>query len=133
MSPLRQQLRRIVADFVSSVVDALDGASLGDFVRAPGIRSARNGAVERRRAARPARPAVSKGRGRRKRASAEEVQQLKDLALETARALGPGFRKGDVMKRSGSRTDLGRALSLLVKEGKLAKKGDRRKARYWVS
>src|SRR6266516_4517415 len=122
MSQLRQQLRHIVADFVSSVIDAMDGASLRDFVHGPGASSARNGAVERRRAASPVRPAASNGRGRRKRATAEEVQQLKELALETARALAPGFRKGDVMKRSGSRTDLGRALSLLVKEGKLAKK-----------
>ena len=47
--------------------------------------------------------------GRRKRASAEEVEQQKTLALSTARSLKPGFSKGDVMKRSGSNVDLGRA------------------------
>jgi hypothetical protein len=127
MSQLRQQLRLIVGDFVSAVLEAVSTGSLADFVE--GTRSARNGSVERRHAGRPIAPPS----GRRKRSTAEEVQELKDLALETARSLSPGFRKGDVMKRSGSRVDLGRALSLLVKEGKLSKKGDRRKARYWVS
>jgi len=127
MSQLRQQLRQIVGDFVSAVLAAVSTGSLVDFVE--GTRSSRNGSVERRHAGRPIAPSS----GRRRRSTAEEVQQLKDLALETARSLSPGFRKGDVMKRSGSRVDLGRALSLLVKEGKLSKKGDRRKARYWVS
>jgi hypothetical protein len=36
------------------------------------------------------------------------------------------------MNKSGSKTDLGRALSLLVADGKLTKKGDRRMTRYWV-
>src|SRR5689334_21066151 len=120
MSQLRQQLRRIVADFVSSVVHVMNDASLHDFVHESGGRAARNGASPRRRPGRPLPPAASSGR--RHRSTAEEVQKLKDLALEAARGLEPGFRKGDVMKRSGSRVDLGRALSLLVKEGKLAKK-----------
>ncbi len=132
MSELRHQLRQIVAGFVSSVMEAMSAGSLAEFAHGPGARSSRNGAVERHRGGRPVAPDSSKD-GRRHRATAQEVQHLKDLALETARSLSPGFRKGDVMKRSGSRTDLGRALSLLVKEGKLAKKGDRRKARYWVS
>jgi hypothetical protein len=129
MSQLRQQLRQIVGDFVSAVLEAVSAGSLAEFVEGTGPRSKRNGSVERRHAGRPLAPA--KG-GRRRRSTAEEVQQLKDLALETARSLSPGFKKGDVMKRSGSRVDLGRALSLLVKEGKLSKKGDRRKARYWL-
>src|SRR5262245_32901541 len=129
MSQLRQQLHQIVGDFVTQVLKAVSTGSLGDFVEGSNPRSTRNGSVERRTAGRPVAPA--KG-GRRRRSTAEEVQQLKDLALEAARSLSPGFRKGDVMKRSGSRVDLGRALSLLVKEGKLSKKGDRRKARYWV-
>jgi hypothetical protein len=130
MSQLRHQLRQIVGDFVTAVLGAVSAGSLEELVEGSSGRSTRNGSVERRHAGRPLAPA--KG-GRRRRSTAEEVQQLKDLALETARSLSPGFRKGDVMKRSGSRTDLGRALSLLVKEGKLSKKGDRRKARYWVS
>jgi len=128
MSQLRQQLRQIVGDFVSAVLQVVSTGSLADFVEGSSPRSARNGSVERRHAGRPLAPST----GRRHRSTAEEVQKLKDLALETARSLSPGFRKGDVMKRSGSRIDLGRALSLLVKEGKLSKKGDRRKARYWV-
>jgi hypothetical protein len=126
MSQLRHQLRQIVGDFVSAVLEAVSTGSLADFVE--GTRSARNGSVERRHPGRPLAPPS----GRRHRSTAEEVQQLKDVAFEAARSLSPGFRKGDVMKRSGSRVDLGRALSLLVKEGKLSKKGDRRKARYWV-
>jgi hypothetical protein len=128
MNQLRHQLRQIVADFVSAVLGAVSSGSLADFVEGTSGRSTRNGSVERRHAGRPLAKA-----GRRRRSTAEEVQHLKDVALEAARSLSPGFRKGDVMKRSGSRVDLGRALSLLVKEGKLSKKGDRRKARYWVS
>jgi hypothetical protein len=133
MSQLRQQLRQIVTQFVSAVLDAMSHGALAEFVQSPGIRVSRHGGPGRRHIARPLPPATTGGRARRSRATAEEVQRQKDLALETARTLSPGFRKGDVMKRSGSRADLGRALSLLVKEGKLSKKGDRRKARYWVS
>jgi len=104
MSQLRQQLHRIVGDFVSAVLKVVSSGSLVDFVE--GTRSARNGSVERRHAGRPLAPPS----GRRRRSTAEEVQKLKDLALEAARSLSPGFRKGDVMKRSGSRVDLGRAL-----------------------
>ncbi len=71
-------------------------------------------------------------KGRRRRATADEVQAQKDLALNTAKKLDPGFSKSDVMKKSGSKEDLGRALSLLVNEGKLIRKGERRLARYWV-
>lgn len=131
MSQLRHQLKQIVADFASAVIAAMNTASMREFVRGSDATSARHAAPQRRNGRAISQPA-SNG-GRRKRSTAEEVQQLKDLALETARSLSPGFRKGDVMKRSGSRADLGRALSLLVKEGKLAKQGDRRKARYWVN
>jgi hypothetical protein len=123
MRDLGHSLRQIVDDFVSSVLRAIESGSLAEF-------AAESGRGRTRRAGRRAGRDVPAGR--RRRSTADEVQQLKDLALETARALSPGFRKGDVMKRSGSRVDLGRALSLLVKEGKLSKKGDRRKARYWV-
>jgi hypothetical protein len=60
------------------------------------------------------------------------VQAQKDTALATAKILKPGFAKSDVMKQSGSKVDLGRALSLLVADGTLIKKGDRRLARYSV-
>ena len=54
------------------------------------------------------------------------------LAADTHKGLRPGFSKSDVMSKSGSKVDLGRALSLLVADGKLTKKGDRRMTRYWV-
>jgi hypothetical protein len=93
------------------------------------------------RAAKAAAPAVAGSpapvakpakRRRRLRASAAEVQAQKDTALAAAKTLKPGFAKSDVMKKSGSKVDLGRALTLLVKDGKLTMKGDRRLARYWV-
>src|SRR5262245_12682726 len=80
----------------------------------------------------PIQPGTSGPRRRFGRATAAEVQNQKELAFEAARKLSPGFRKGDVMTQSGSNVDLGRALGLLVKEGRLLQKGDRRKARYWV-
>ena len=77
--------------------------------------------------------AVRRGAGRRRRrASPDEVAKQKETALSAAKGLRPGFSKGDVMSKSGSKVDLGRALSLLVAEGKLTKKGDRRMTRYWV-
>ncbi|MET0591339.1 MAG: hypothetical protein ABW133_01480 [Polyangiaceae bacterium] len=75
---------------------------------------------------------ASAGGRRRRRASPDEVAKQKEAALAAAKGLRPGFSKGDVMSKSGSKTDLGRALSLLVSEGKLTKKGDRRMTRYWV-
>jgi hypothetical protein len=60
------------------------------------------------------------------------VTRQKEIALSAAKGLKPGFSKGDVMSKSGSKVDLGRALSLLVADGKLTKKGDRRMTRYWV-
>jgi hypothetical protein len=144
MSNLRSQLDQIAATFVSSVLAAMKSSSLSDLSaevrqapaaarRGPG-RPAKGLAFTAKVAvARPA-PAAKKPAktGKRYRASAEEVASQKRLALDTARTLKPGFAKRDVMKKSGSKTDLGRALSLLVAEGKLTKKGDRRKTRYTV-
>ena len=140
MSDLRSQLTQIVDQFVTSVLGAMKTASLSDLAgESASVAPAR--APARRRAARPApKPAAAVAKpvakpakpGRRKRASAAEVQAQKDTALAAAKALKAGFSKGDVMKKAASKVDLGRALSLLVKDGKLAKKGDRRKARYWV-
>jgi hypothetical protein len=131
MSDLRSQLQRITDDFVSSVLRAMRSASLFELAEQGGaarpIATSASGSVARR----PARGAPKSG-GRRKRATAQEVKRQKDVALAAAKALKPGFSKGDVMRKSGSKEDLGRALSLLVADGKLSKKGDRRLARYWV-
>jgi hypothetical protein len=142
MSDLRSELQDITNQFISSVLAAMRSASLsdltGEVIQASPGRPARgrrggrsaNGAAAAAAAAptpRPGRPA-----GRRKRATAEEVQKQKDIALAAAKGLKAGFSKGDVMKKAGSKVDLGRALALLVAEGKLTKKGDRRMTRYWV-
>jgi hypothetical protein len=146
MSDLRTQLDKIASTFVSSVLAAMKSASLADLAgeatgaaRAPfAPRPAARRAAKRAKAA-PAvavavkAPAAKPARkGKRHRASPAEVQAQKDAAIGAARALKGGFSKGDVMRKSGSRVDLGRALSLLVADGKLTKKGDRRKTRYWV-
>src|SRR5690348_1452569 len=130
MSQLQQRLRHIVSEFVSSVVDVMNQASLRDLADNTGG-SVRNGASNGRGvSSRPSlasvrRPAAA---GKRHRSTAAEVQRQKDIALSAAKALSPGFRKGDVMRRSRSNVDLGRALSLLVRDGVLTRKGDRRKA-----
>jgi hypothetical protein len=134
MSDLRSQLRRITDDFVSSVLSAMQSASLFELVEQGGALGsaaplAAGNAVRRTGAV--AKGGVGGGR-RRRRASPQEVKRQKDVALAAAKSLKPGFSKGDVMKKSGSKVDLGRALSLLVADGKLSKKGDRRLARYWV-
>jgi hypothetical protein len=137
MSDLRSQLRRITEQFVSSVLAAMQSASLFELAEqggaagsaaapASGIRRSGPEPKGRGSAARPG------GGRRRKRASPQEVKRQKDAAFAAAKALKPGFSKGDVMRKSGSKVDLGRALSLLVADGKLSKKGDRRLARYWV-
>jgi len=144
MSDLRSELNRIAADFVSSVLAAMRSASLSDLADqsmrtggAPAAAPARARAGRPPRAAAPPRAQLKPAsrpapRGRRHRASAEEVQRQKELALATAKQLPAGFSKGDVMRRAGSKIDLGRALGLLVNDGKLTKKGDRRNTRYWV-
>jgi hypothetical protein len=127
MSDLKSKLEAIAEQFVTSVLEAMQSASLGDLAGQTG------------RAGRPApAPKVSAAtapigrRGRRHRATAAQVQKQKDTALAVAKTLKPGFSKGDVMKKSGAKVDLGRALSVLVAAGKLSRKGDRRLARYWV-
>jgi hypothetical protein len=141
MSDLRSQLQRITEEFVSSVMSAMRSASLFELAEQGGaVRSAAalaTGASARRSGSRPkaaARAVAGKPDGgrRRKRASPQEVKSQKDTALAAAKALKPGFSKGDVMRKSASKVDLGRALSLLVADGKLSKKGDRRLARYAV-
>jgi hypothetical protein len=140
MGTLRAELERIASSFVSSVLDAMRGASLSDLAdqagdsRGAGVSAGRGRGRPRGPRAVAAAPAVRRGAvgRRRRRASPDEVARQKDAALNSAKALKPGFSKGDVMSKSGSKVDLGRALSLLVAEGKLIKKGDRRMTRYWV-
>jgi hypothetical protein len=135
MSDLRSQIQDVVAEFVSSIYGAVRAASLSQLVEEAGA----GGTPPRRGPGRPPSTggaAVRVGRpargGRRKRASSEEVQHLKDTVLTAARQLKPGFSKSDVMKKARSRVDLGRAIALVVADGKLIKKGDRRLTRYWL-
>lgn len=136
MSDLRSQIQDVVAEFVSSIYGAVRAASLSQLVEEAGSGGYRTPA--RRGPGRPpsAGAAVSLGKpargGRRKRASSEEVQHLKETVLTAARQLKPGFSKSDVMKKARSRVDLGRAIALVVSDGKLIKKGDRRLTRYWL-
>lgn len=144
MSNLRAQLERLSSEFVSAVLTAMRSASLNDLADESEIRGTRAQAPAPRgraqatpapaaapAAQRPAKRAAAT-KSRRRRATADEVQAQKDLALMTAKKLEPGFSKSDLMKKAGSKEDLGRALSLLVNEGKLSRKGERRLARYWV-
>jgi hypothetical protein len=133
MSNLRSQLERIAEQFVSAIIAAMRNAPLSELAAQLG-RTSGPAAAPRRAVAVAAAGSVGKpaGRHRRKRASAAQVQKQKDTALATAKSLKPGFAKSDVMRKSGSKVDLGRALSLLVADGKLVRKGDRRLARYWV-
>jgi hypothetical protein len=135
MSDLRSQLQDVVEQFVSSIYNVVRAASLSELVD-----EAAGGAPVKRGPGRPpkaisaaAAPArAPTGGGRRKRASSEEVDGLKEAVLVAAKQLKPGFSKSDVMKKSRSKVDLGRALALVVADGRLIKKGDRRLTRYWV-
>ena len=77
-------------------------------------------------------PETEEGPAKRYRASAEEVKRYKDLAFATAKKMPPGFSKGELMKRTGGKIEMGRYLTLLVEEGRLTRQGDRRSTRYWV-
>jgi hypothetical protein len=126
MMDLRSQLIHVADEFVSSLLDSMRTARLGDLAqdfasaKTTGRATSANGRVRRFAS------------GTRRRSSAEEIQRQKDVALAAAKALKGGFSKADVMKKSGSNVDLGRPLSLLVREGKLIKKGDRRTTRYSI-
>src|SRR4051812_9726857 len=121
MGTLRTDLERIASSFVSSVLAAMRTASLSDLADqtgspARGASPASSGRPRGRpRGSRPAvavatpaeprRGAAGRG-GRRRRASPDEVAKQKDSALAAAKTLKPGFSKGDVMSKSGARTDL---------------------------
>jgi hypothetical protein len=136
VTDLPLELSRLADKFIYSVLAIMRTAPLGDLAGdSHSVRSAppsrRRGEAPRKGSAARASDRIRRG-GVRRRSSAEEVQRLKDVALAAAKALAPGFKKGDVMKKSGSSIDLGRALTLLVADGKLTKQGDRRRTRYWV-
>jgi hypothetical protein len=124
MSTLQDQIRNLSQQFLSSVLIAIRQASiteLAEYRTADGLAPSRRG--------RAITPSGRRG-GRRKRSSSEEIEQLKLRTLEAAKALKANFSKGDVMRKTGSSVDLGRALTLLVTEGKLRKQGERRLTRY---
>jgi len=132
MNAIRSQLEQIANQFVLSLLAAMKSAPLSELADGSARKSGVP-AASRRRGGPPKAPATpSSANRRRKRASAKEVQQLKDIAYTAAKALAKDFSKGDLMKKSGSKVDLGRALTLLVAEGKLQKKGDRRLTRYFT-
>jgi len=139
MNELRSALEELANKFIAGIFAAMKSGSLAELADGS-VAKSRSAANGRRRgtveskAASPAgvrHPPRSTG-SRRKRSSAAEVEQQKTLAFSTASSLKPGFSKGDLMKKSGENVDLGRALVLLVADGKLSKRGDRRSTRYWV-
>jgi hypothetical protein len=138
MSNLQSQLENLASEFINSLIGALRSAPIDEIIELQGAADAAAPSAPRRRGAAPkaqtrrAAPATAKPTGRRHRASAVEVQAQKKLALDTAKTLKPGFSKGEAMAKAGSKVDLGRALTLLVQEGKLRKQGERRMTRYWV-
>jgi hypothetical protein len=60
------------------------------------------------------------------------INDQKEAVLRAARALAPGFRKSDIMNHVDAPGDYSRALTLLVKEGKLRIEGARSLARYFL-
>src|SRR6185295_10918675 len=118
MGTLRTELEQIASSFVASVLDAMRSASLSDLADHTGGNRAASFAPTRGRGrprgGRPAAiaaPAAPRGRAggrRRRRASPAEVAKQKETAFAAAKGLKPGFSKGDVMNKSGSKTDLGR-------------------------
>jgi hypothetical protein len=148
MSNLQSQLEDLTSTFIASLMSALRAAPIDDVIAIEGIsdgmapaaaprtRAAAAPAPAARRTAAPkaaaAAAALAESTGKRHRASANEVQDQKKLAFDTAKTMKPGFSKGELMQKCGSAIDLGRALTMLVAEGRLRKQGERRMTRYWV-
>ena len=138
MNNLRSQLDALANNFVSGLLAAMNAGLLGELADGTAPRSSGAAIANSRGAVLPnPSPGIGASRtppniGRRKRSSATEVEEQRRRALVAAKALKGGFSKGDVMRKSGSKVDLGRALFLLVSDGELTKKGDRRNTRYWV-
>lgn len=143
MNSLQVELQRIAAEFVSGALNLMRQASLADLAGQPKnggapartralmtpVRNVRGQAKSVR--AQPA-PAPKQEVGKRHRATAEEIKRYKDLAFSTAKQMPPGFSKGELMRRTGGKVDMSRFLGMLVEEGLLTRKGERRNARYWV-
>jgi hypothetical protein len=137
MDSLHSQLKNIAQRFIDTVVETVAARSLADLVAAerPNVERALSRSkrpTTSQQARRPRSLESQSTDGRRRRSTPAEVEEQKDLALRAAKSLEAGFSKADVMKKSGSSINLGRALSLLVAEGKLSKKGDRRTTTYSV-
>ncbi len=141
-SGLEEQLQQAVENFVAGILTVVDKMAPSDGAATPKARAAvgrspaaspRAQRVQPRSVVNPPLPAVAPaGPAKRPRASAAEVKRYKDLAFATAKRMPPGFSKGELMKRTGGKIDMGRYLTLLVDEGLLTRQGDRRSTRYWV-
>ena len=121
---LRTELERIADEFVSTVLSALRSASLDEVIKYAPQPSGRL----------PARLEEANGTSSNRpmsgRAPRGEIQRQKDAVMTIAGAPPSGFRKADIVEKTGLNVNVSRALSLLVTEGKLARKGDRNQARY---
>ena len=142
MSKLRSELERIAAEFTRAILSAMASAPLDELLEEPrrtrrplgkgsGISTAAAGDGDTRRA-RVGTVTLSRPSARM-RAPRGELQRQKDAVLTAARHLPPGFRRADATKQSGLTGNLSRALSQLVAEGMLVRKGNRGQARYWIS
>lgn len=118
-------IRARIEAFVEELTDLVRQAALDAVTEALG------GARAERRAPRPTPPSrPSPSTSRRPRARAADVERQKELVLEAAQNLGPRFAKKDVVAATGLTDDATRVLALLVKEGKLEKRGERRLTTY---
>ncbi len=145
MNRLRTELERMAGEFTRAVLSALASAPMEELLEQtrPARSSPRTPVVSK---AVPNEASGNDGQARRARVGAvmltgpltrtraprRELQRQKDAVLSAAKVLQPAFRKADVTKKTGLTGNLSRALSELVVEGKLVRKGDRNLARYWA-
>jgi hypothetical protein len=137
MIDLHSQLEEIAEGFINAILKAMGNASLADLADGHSVPQSTGRTSRVARSSKPVELAAKATRrggpaGRRRRASAEEVQAQKDAVFAVAKLLGQGFAKNDVTKKVRSNEDVGRMLALLVAEGRLTKKGDRRLTTYSV-
>jgi hypothetical protein len=137
MNKLHSQLEEIAETFINAILKAMGSASLADLADGHSVARAKGRPSHVGQSSKPVElGATAKHRtgaaGRRRRATAEEVQAQKDAVFAVAKQLGQGFAKNDVTKKVRSKEDVGRMLALLVAEGRLTKKGDRRLTTYSV-
>lgn len=118
-------IRARIEAFVEELTGLVRQAALDAVTEALG------GSRPTRPAARPTPSSQPPSRtGRRPRARTSEVERQKELVLGAARALGAGFARKDIVAATGLEDDATRVLALLVKEGKLEKRGERRLTTY---